>query len=220
MASAAVSGVRLGLGRGECLSAPAPALRGRWARPYRWKDPQRRLPRSPQRFRGDFGGSGVPGVFPGPAHPRLRAIKAFRSAERCRDRAGKERSGSSTRAGEKQRAHVGKRGMFVPCSSLLSSRHHCGAPGTAQSPSLALVLGAVRGVSSAGSLNAGVMVAFQLTACNCQQSFKNQMPSVLGFGWGGRADGGGHRGAPPVRPARLGVPAGVEVPKKGAVAAS
>jgi len=118
MASAAAAGVRLGLGRGECCSAPAPALQGRRARPRCWKDPRPCLPRSPRRFPRDLGGSRVPVVFPGPAHPELGAVTASSSgaAERCRDRGSKERSWNSNQAGEEQSACACGRGTFVPCS--------------------------------------------------------------------------------------------------------
>lgn len=100
------------------------------------------------------------------------------------------------------------------------------ASGAGESLSVPLVLGALREVSTAEPLNASLMVAFEMAACNCQQRLKNKCHPrwwLLGAGVQKAAVtkepprcgrlGSGPRGS-------TGVPAWVEVPKKGAVAAS
>lgn len=142
-------------------------------------------------------------VHPGPAHLELGAVKAFGSgeSERCQDGVSTEPSWSSIQTGDKQ--HVNGAPSFP------APRH----------------LGVVRAVSTAGPLNADLMVVFEMAGCNCQQRIKTKCyscPSLLGTGvrMVVVTKEPPQRGQLSSSPHHRGIPARVEVLKKGALAAS
>lgn len=119
-------------------------------------------------------------MFPGPVHPRLGALKAFSSIcalERLRD-SGTELAKSIHQTASKQE----RNNTLTPangarsCPALPSYPAATGAAllasGAEQLLSVLLALGALREVSTAEPLNANLMVAFEMTACNCRQRLK------------------------------------------------
>ena len=71
----------------------------------------------------------------------------------------------------------GARSCPAPPSSPAAAGAVLLASGTEESPSLVLVLGALAPYvryPRPGHLNADLVVAFEMTGCNCQQRFKNK----------------------------------------------